>query len=120
MESCEWVDEAQRILRMVISIPLFTRREIVCQVVADHANKLIMFKSVQTDKCPIKSDVIRAEMIDCWQLTEKDGVLISKEVMSFDLGGWIPVSMMNMLMGSSVATEYATMYTKLKKIQGIQ
>jgi len=68
MESCEWVDESQRIIRMVISIPLFTRREIVCQVVADDANKIIMFKSVHTDKCPVKSEMIRAEMVDCWQL----------------------------------------------------
>jgi len=75
MESTEWVDETQRILRMVIRIPLFTRREIVCQIVADYEKKIIMFKSVHTDKCPIKSDMIRAEMIDCWQLTEKDGVL---------------------------------------------
>jgi len=68
MESCEWVDEAQRIIRMVISIPLFTRREIVCQVVADDVNKIIMFKSVSTDKCPVKKEMIRAEMVDCWQL----------------------------------------------------
>jgi len=59
-------------------------------------------------------------MTDCFKFETKDGKTFLREIMSFDLGGWMPVSMMNMLMGSAIVYEYNEMYKKLKKRQELK
>lgn len=105
MDKVEWIDEELKIFRMVISIPLFTKRDIVAQMKLDERNGVIMMKSVTSDKCPEQSGIVRAQMTDCFRLEEVDGGIKLTEVMTFDLGGWMPASMMNMLIGSSLASE---------------
>jgi len=73
-----------------------------------------MMKSVKSGKCPETKGVIRGQMTDCYKFETKDGKTFIREIISFDLGGWMPVSMMNMLMGSSIVSEYNEMYKKLK------
>lgn len=66
----EWVDEEAQIFKMIVSIPLFTKREIVAQLKIDAAKKVIMMKSVKSEKCPEVSGMIRAQMTDCFRLEE--------------------------------------------------
>jgi len=105
MEEVYWVDEDEKIVRMVISMPLFTRRDVLCQMKLDPANHTIMMKSVTHEKCPEVKNIIRAQMTDSYSMKVVDGGVLMTELMSFDLGGWMPVSMMNMMMGASLATE---------------
>lgn len=70
LDNIEWVDEAAKIFRMVVSIPLFSKRDVVAQLKVDSGKKVIMMKSVKSEKCPEVSGVIRAQMTDCFRLEE--------------------------------------------------
>jgi len=109
MDKCECVDESQNIFRCLVNIPLFNQREFLLQLLFDDDNKCIMMKSVKNEKWPETKGLIRAQMTDLIKLETKEGKTFIREIISFDLGGWLPVSMMNMLWGSTIVSEYNEM-----------
>ena len=101
-------------------MPMMTERENLVYIekkVLDDGRTLSIARSVDRPEFPRTKSSIRMDMYKASVFYEKDGDLHLTEYSNFDLGGYFPTKLLNMVMANMMSKGMGDFYGKLVKIQ---
>lgn len=101
-------------------MPMMTERENLVYIdkkELDDGRTLSIARSVERPEYPRTKKAIRMDMFKASVFYEKDGDLHLTEYSNFDLGGYFPQKLLNMVMANMMSKGMSQFYTKIKKLQ---
>lgn len=100
-------------------MPMMTERENLVEIekqeLAD-GRTLSIARSVERPEFPRTKSSIRMDMYKASVFYEKDGDLHLTEYSNFDLGGYFPTKLLNMVMANMMSKGMGNLHSKLMKI----
>lgn len=61
---------------------------------------MLIISAAEHPDYPVRADIIRMDVFDFTLLSEEGGDLKMQKFQSFDIKGWFPVRLLNMLVGA--------------------
>ena len=103
-----------------MKLPMMSDRDLVIQVhqeKKDDGSYWGYASSIEHPDYPTIKNVVRMYSLTYFKVSEEsDGILNYTEISNFDLKGYLPASLMNMIMSSEVEKEFRALYNHLVKV----
>jgi hypothetical protein len=97
-------------------MPMMSERENLCSLhkrKLDDGRTLVIVRSVERPEFPRKKNSIRMDMFKASVFVEVDKSIKLIEYSNFNLGGYFPMRLLNMMMASIMSQGMVKFYTKL-------
>ena len=120
-EVLETHNDYERDLHVEIKPPILSMREQLVKIKREDigdGSTLIIISNIQSDKVPIRPNVVRAEMLKCSflrQAEDNSSDLLWTDISEFDMKGNIPQRFMNMMISTVMSKGVNQMYAKMQE-----
>ena len=101
-------------------MPMFMSNRDHCfefKVIEEAERKIYVTVSIDDDKYPVTDDFVRMKIFKYSTIREDGEDLLFEDIANFNMGGYVPSSLMNMMLGSLMAKGMSKFKDKLDKMQ---